>query len=346
MGRRVERETKVGMRRLVVIGVCALGLSAVVAIPAAAPATASEVARIEVHPALVEVLPDTQVTYTVEAFDGDDVSLGLVDAELWIHHAPQPPFWPGGPVATSAAPCRESICQSTQAGDNTVVAVLGNLEASAVMTVRPGEPVGIVAVGPTEGRAGEIAPVYAAVVDQWRNRTGHGPISFLIAPEAGGGGSGAGTACETDTGCSAEIVGDYRITAYYDLPGATLSAVHRVTIGPNVPGVLTMTATPHTVYGTVFDNPRATIRITVTDAYGNPTPSVLGIIELTENQTGRLGHGTPQPPQEAWFSTAADGTQSFTYAPGLLAGRDTYTARVDQLTATTTITYLPLPIAP
>jgi len=335
------------MRRLVVIAVCALVLSAVVAIPAAPPATASEVARIEVHPAAVEVQPDTQVTYTVEAFDADDASLGLVDAELWIHHPPQPPFRPGQalPPATIGH-CPASMCQSTQAGGNTIVAVLGDLEASAVMMVRPGEPVGIVAVGPTEGRAGEIAPVYATVVDRWRNHTGHGPISFLIAPEAGGGGSGAGTACETGTGCSAQIVGDYRITAYYDLPGATLSAVHRVTIGPNLPAVLTMTATPQTVYGTVFDNPRATIRIAVTDAYGNPTPGVVGTVELTDNQTGRPGHGTPQPPQEAWFSTEADGTQSFTYAPGLLAGRDTYTAKVDELTATTTITYLPLPIAP
>lgn len=335
------------MRRLMGITVSALALSAVLAIPTAAPATASEVARIEVHPALVEVLPDTQVTYTVEAFDGDDASLGLVDAELWIKHPAGTPLQPGeAPAPGSMGPCRESICQSSQAGDNAVVAVLGELEASAVMTVRPGEPVGIVAVGPAEGRAGEIAPVYAAVVDRWRNRTGHGPISFLIAPEAGGRGSGAGTACATGTGCSAQAVGDYRITAYYDLPGATLSAVHRVTIGPNVPSVLTMTATPQTIYGTPFDNPRATIRIAVTDAYGNPTPGVVGSVELTDNQTGRLGHGTPQPPQDAWFSTAADGTQSFTYAPGLLAGRDTYTALVDDLTATTTITYLPLPIAP
>ncbi len=180
------------------------------------------------------------------------------------------------------------LVQTVAAGGCTAVS------GSAAVTFTHGAPFTIsLAMAPNPQSVGVPAALEADVTDQYGNPVPGESVSFAVTPGALGGGSIDPTTATSDasgratTAISSTVIGSTYVTATLaSNPGIWRASEVFFSGGP--PYTVTMSVAPDTVYG----EQNATLTITMTDQYGNP--SAYHTVNLAADPLG-VGVISPNP---------------------------------------------------
>ncbi|MBN1937855.1 MAG: Ig-like domain-containing protein [Anaerolineae bacterium] len=165
--------------------------------------------------------------------------------------------------------------------------------ASANVTFTHGAPFTLtLSMIPDPQVVGVPAALQANVTDQYGNAVPGQVVTFTATPGGLGGGSIDPLAATSDalgraaTAISSTLVGSTNVTAEL-ASGAWRTAVVTFVVGP--PYTVTMTVAPQTVYG----EENATLTITMTDRYGNPSASYAVILDADPLGDGGIVPSSP-----------------------------------------------------
>ena len=249
--------------------------------------------HIVISPSSATITAGDSQTYTAEAFDQYDNSLGDVTGTTTFSLSPD-------------GSCTANSCSATAADDYTVTATHSGKTSTAILMVTPGAAVAFIVDAPTSTVAGSPADITVTARDTYNNvatsytGTLHftstdsqavlpGDYSFQIGD--------SGSKTFTD-GITLKTSGAHQRVTATDTSSSLTGTSQDINVGPSAPSTFLISTPASVTAGTAF-----TITATVQDAYGNTNTDYTETVNFTSSDT----NASVVLPGDYTFTTGAGG---------------------------------------